>query len=286
MTKKAPDFFTAIDFETMTGARSSACAIGLVKVVNGQIVQKYYSLINPIPDDRETDNSHIHGITREMVKSAPRFKDIWPTIVKITAGSILVAHNAKFDESVWNEQLAYYRCTQNPSQFQFLCTYQMTGLSLEDACAKHNINMGNHHDALDDALACAKVMLAESGILQVETFKGGKKAVMEQLAARTIDRAVLVPLDDDMIENKETPFFRAKTVITGVFTAYPIRDELAKILHSLGADICSSISKRTNIVVVGSGAGPAKLKKIEKLRNEGFDIRVIFEPELITHISK
>ncbi|WP_438872099.1 hypothetical protein [Paramuribaculum intestinale] len=32
--------FTAIDFETMTAERSSACAIGLVKVISGQIMQK------------------------------------------------------------------------------------------------------------------------------------------------------------------------------------------------------------------------------------------------------
>lgn len=281
-----PKTFTAIDFETMTAERSSACAIGLVKVVNGQIVQKYYSLINPIPDDRETDNSAVHGITREMVASAPKFIDIWPTIVKVTAGSILVSHNAEFDSAVWNEQLGFYGCTKNPSRFQFLCTYEMTGLSLKDACAKHNIEIGHHHDALDDALACAKVLLAESGSIQTDTFKGGVRKAMKEMSAKKYDRETLVPLEDDKIENKETPFFHAKTVITGVFTAYPNRDELGKILQSLGADINTSISKKTNIVVVGSGAGPAKMKKIEELRNEGFDIRVIFEPELITYISK
>lgn len=268
----------------MTAERSSACAIGMVKVVNGQIVQKYYSLINPIPDERTTDNTAVHGITREMVASAPRFKDLWPLIVKITAGSILESHNAEFDSAVWNEQLEYYRCTQNPSQFKFMCTYQLTGLSLKEACAKHNIDMGTHHDALDDALACARVLLAESGQLQADTFKGGVSAAMSQMKAKKYDRETLVPLDDDKIENKETPFFHAKTVITGVFSAYPNRDELGKQLKALGADINTSISKKTNIVVIGSGAGPAKLKKIEELRAAGFDIRTIFEPELITII--
>lgn len=51
------DSFTAIDFETMTAERASACAIGLVKVIVGHITQRFYSLINPIPDSREHDNA-------------------------------------------------------------------------------------------------------------------------------------------------------------------------------------------------------------------------------------
>ena len=31
--------FTALDFETLTAERSSACAIGLVKVIDGYITQ-------------------------------------------------------------------------------------------------------------------------------------------------------------------------------------------------------------------------------------------------------
>ena len=33
--------FTALDFETLTAERSSACAIGLVKVIDGYITQKF-----------------------------------------------------------------------------------------------------------------------------------------------------------------------------------------------------------------------------------------------------
>lgn len=277
--------FTALDFETFTAARSSACAIGLVKVIDGRIVQKFYSLIKPIPDQRETDNSAINGITREMVDVAPTFLQLWPTISKIIGKDILVSHNAEFDQSVWNEQMGVYCCVTDPSKFRFFCTFQMTGLSLEKACAKHNIEIGCHHDALDDALACAKVLLAENGSMQTNTFKGGIEEALKHLAAKKYDHETLKPLEDTMIENKETPFFHARTVITGVFTAYPNRDDLGKILKSLGADINTSISKKTNIVVVGNGAGPSKIKKIEDLRSEGFDIRVIYEPELISILS-
>lgn len=278
--------FTALDFETFTYERSSACAIGLVKVVNGRIVQKFYSLINPIPDNRETDNSIVNGITREMVEVAPTFQQLWPTIINIIGEDVLVCHNAEFDKSVWDEQLKFYGCVNNLSKFQFFCTYQKTGLSLEKACAKHNIEIGTHHDALDDALACAKVMLAENGVKQISLFKGGIPKAKKEWAARKYDQATLVALDDSLVEYKDTPFYHARTVITGTFDAYPKRDDLGKLLQSLGADINTAISKKTNIVVVGLGAGPSKIKKIEELRAEGVDIRVILESELISILSK
>lgn len=53
------------------------------------------------------------------------------------------------------------------------------------------------------------------------------------------------------------------------------------LLRSYGADINTSISSKTDIVIVGQGAGPSKMRKIEELREKGADIRVIEEPELL-----
>ena len=53
--------FTAIDFETATGNRNSACAIGIVTVENGIIVDIYSALIQP-PDNKYLwCNINIHG---------------------------------------------------------------------------------------------------------------------------------------------------------------------------------------------------------------------------------
>lgn len=272
--------FTALDFETFTPERSSACAVGLVKVKDGHIIHKFYSLINPIPDDRTSDNSAVHGITAEMISQAPTFADLWPLIKGIIGDDSIVSHNSDFDEGVWKTQLSHYSL-DTPGRYKFVCTFKMTGLSLEACCEKHNIDMGTHHDALDDAIACAKVMLAEAGHLQTSKFTGGVAQALEQMAAKKYDRSTLDPLADEEIEDKSTPFFHAKTVITGTFEAYPNRNELGKMLQSLGADINTSISKKTNVVVMGKGAGPSKMKKIEELQATGCDIRIIYEPELI-----
>lgn len=42
--------FVAIDFETANGRRSSVCSVGIVIVRGGEIVDKFYSLIQPAPN--------------------------------------------------------------------------------------------------------------------------------------------------------------------------------------------------------------------------------------------
>ena len=44
------DNFAAIDFETANNERTSVCSVGVVTVKDGEIVDKFYSLIHPEPD--------------------------------------------------------------------------------------------------------------------------------------------------------------------------------------------------------------------------------------------
>lgn len=112
------------------------------------------------------------------------------------------------------------------------------------------------------------------------------KEVMANKEARKYEHDTLMPLSSDEVENKDTIFFQKKVVITGTFCAYPDRDELGSILKSFGADINTTISGKTNIVIIGEGAGPSKLKKIEELKARGKDIRLIYEDELCNIMNK
>jgi NAD-dependent DNA ligase len=89
------------------------------------------------------------------------------------------------------------------------------------------------------------------------------------------------PLPDELVENKNTIFYRKKVVLTGNLLHFPSRQVIAEFLHGLGADINSTISSRTQIVVVGTSAGPSKMLKIKELQDSGNPIRVIEEPEFI-----
>ena len=277
-----PFNFTALDFETMTAERTSACAIGLVRCEKGVILQKVFSLVRPIPDEREKTNTFVHGITPQQTANAPTWAELYPTIAHLIEGQTIVCHNADFDIDVLLRTSDYFGITPRPANV--IDTAALTHASLEAACAILGITLGNHHDPLEDATACARVMLKILGIDITEHHyvSLNKQSRMQ----RNVASETLKPLCDDEIQNKETPFYCKKVVITGVFQQFPMREELASLLRQYGADINTSVSAKTNIVIVGQGCGPAKMQKIEKLNSEGHDIRIIREPELIDIINQ
>ena len=269
--------FTAIDFETMTAERTSACAIGLVRVENGVIIQKFFSLIKPIPDERGKTNEFVHGISMDMVSAAPSWEELWPSIRGFIDGQTLVCHNHDFDLDVLDKICGYYGIDFELERV--VDTFSITHCSLPDACAIAGISLEGHHDALCDATACAMIMLKCMGVSWVDHHY--EKVTKEGRKKRHLSHDVKQPLLVEDVDNKDTPFFQQKVVITGVLDAYPMREDLANILKKYGADINSSISAKTNIVVVGRGAGPSKMNKIQILQDKGIDIKVIEELELL-----
>lgn len=275
--------FTAIDFETMTAEATSACAIGIVRVENGVIVQKFYSLIKPVPDSRTFNNSHVHGITPEMVEKAPTFEELWPTIRGYLEHQIIVAHNASFDMAVLDQTSDAYHIDFKIQEV--IDTLDITKMGLAESCALAGIPLEDHHDALCDATACAKIILLASGI-RFELPKKPDHIKPSMFSGKQVESETKIPLCDEEIDCKDTPFFHKKVVLTGTLFSYPKREEIACILRRYGADINTSISKVTDIVIVGSGAGPSKMKKIEDFNSQGCNIRVILEDELLEIMEK
>ncbi len=160
-TKTFPSFL-AIDFETANYYRDSACAVGLVLVQNNKIISKESFLIKP-PSNWFVFTD-LHGITWNDVKDKPTFKELWPTIKKYFRGiDFITAHNASFDRSVLNKCCDRYGL--KPPAKPFLCTMQISRsfwgfeyYGLSDVCDYLKIPL-NHHEALSDAVACAKIMI-------------------------------------------------------------------------------------------------------------------------------
>ena len=155
--------FLAIDFETADQGADSACAIGLVKVSGGVIVERRVQLIRPPrPYFMFT---HIHGIQWSDCASKPSFGQLWPTLRPMLSGAaFLAAHNASFDSRVLRA------CCQSAGidmpALPFLCTvalarktWNLRPTKLSDCCTHLGIEL-NHHEALSDAEACAKIVLA------------------------------------------------------------------------------------------------------------------------------
>ena len=153
--------FVAIDFETANGHRSSVCSVGVVVVRGGVITDTFYSLIKPEPDYYAWFCQQVHGLSHEDTDNAPVFPDVWRQIEPLIEGLPLVAHNSPFDESCLKAVFRVYQmdypnyefydtlCAARRS-FKYLPNHQLHTVAAE--CGYH---LGNHHNALADAEACA-----------------------------------------------------------------------------------------------------------------------------------
>lgn len=158
--------FTAIDFETATARRHSACAVGIVTVENGEIVDQYSTLIRPPNNEYSYWNIEVHGIRPTDTASAPTFAELYPEFKKRLQGRTVVAHNEAFDRSVLKHTMSHYGLDYGELSLtdRWECTvkiYKAKGFrpcKLSDCCQRLSIEL-NHHEALSDALACARLYL-------------------------------------------------------------------------------------------------------------------------------
>ena len=92
--------FVVFDTETtgFSPTTDRIVEIGAVKFRNGVVVEEKSWLINP-ERDIPYWATKVHGITDAMVKEKPTFKEAYPAFQEFIQGSVLMAHNAKFDIS-------------------------------------------------------------------------------------------------------------------------------------------------------------------------------------------
>ena len=162
--------FVAIDFETAVG-HDSICAVGIVTVENGEVVEEYSQLIQP-PDNRYTIyTTRVHGLTSRDTADAPTFPEVYPEIKRRLRGKVVVAHNEKFDRPALQKTMTRHGLCYSDLELadRWECTvrlYRAAGYSpcdLGTLCQQHNIEL-NHHEALSDARACAKLYLIIGGL--------------------------------------------------------------------------------------------------------------------------
>ncbi len=155
--------FAAIDFETANFERTSVCSVGIVIVRNGEIIDKFYSLIKPEPNYYQPRCVAVHGLTDEDTRDAPCFPEVWSQIEPLIEGLPLVAHNKAFDENCLK---ATFRCYQmDYPDYEFHCTYlasrqafpQAVNHQLHTISALCGYDLEHHHHALADAEACAAI---------------------------------------------------------------------------------------------------------------------------------
>ena len=278
--------FIAIDVETANADMASICQVGIACYSKGIVTEEWVTLVNP--DDYFCPiNVSIHGIDEEDVLNAPTFAEISDKITSLLMGNVCVCHT-RFDRTSLNQAFSKYNL-QMP-KFIWLDSARVARRAWEE-CAWAGYGLANvckiinysfkHHDALEDAKACAAILLAAIEKTGIPLNQWCKRITQPlDLEAET---GSYISRDG----NPQGDHYGTTIAFTGALTI--LRKEAADLAASIGCKVGGSITKKTNYLVVGDQdisklAGhnkSLKHRKAEDLILKGQEIRIIKESDFL-----
>lgn len=159
------DTYIVFDIETtgFSSIRDRIIEIGAVKVVNGKIVDRFSTFVNPQrPIPFEITN--LTSITDEMVMESPAIDVILPKFLEFVGDGVLVAHNAGFDvgfieQNCRNLGLNDHFVYADTVALARVLLPTLSKYKLNVVAKALNISLENHHRAVDDAGATAEIFV-------------------------------------------------------------------------------------------------------------------------------
>ncbi len=158
--------FVVFDIETtgLNPRNDDIIEIGAVKIFNKKVVDSFSTFVHT---DRKLPAKIIEltSITDEMLEGQPSIQDALPAFLEFAKGSVLVAHNAKFDVGFIKEKAKVY--LNNNYEPSVLDTLELSKALIKDVknhrlntlTKKLGISLLNHHRAVDDANATAQLFI-------------------------------------------------------------------------------------------------------------------------------
>lgn len=296
--------YVALDFETANRERASACALAVIAVVDGEVSNRWSTLIDP-EAPFEAMNSHIHGLTEADVHGAPTFGDIADVLRQLLVDSeVVAAHSAAFDIQVMRASAARYHvelpdfsfaCTRVfarrwfPGWPSYALTYCTRQLGIDDVLGR------DHHNPTWDAEAAA--MIALTGFRQHQHADWADAAAAHKVQLGRYDHLRYIgcvgadgsnriaPAPDPAIEaDPSHPLYGVTVCFTGALAHYP-RREAAQIVVNCGGQFVNNVTQGTDLLVVGEQdlarlAGHSmsgKMRKAVSMAAEGHPIEIIDE---------
>ncbi len=313
--------WTAIDFETANQDRGSVCAVGLVRVSEGRVVDRFSTLIRP-PEPVSFFSRHntaVHGITAADVTGAPTWETVRGQVLEFAQGGALVAHNAAFDMGALRQACAHtgqalpaldYACTLALSRR----TWDLPDHRLPTVCAHVGHQITQHHRADADAEAAAHIMIAAmlrygtSSLPELTRAAGMRLNRLEEIRAVSVPVAAPAPSAAPAMEDRfgrwqrvaqsplpepspdadpAGPLYGRTVCVSGDLRAMD-KPEVWKRVAEAGGTPAKNVTKKTDVLVVGDsdhGGKTSKHKQAEAYMAKGQRIDIITESELMARLG-
>ncbi|MDP9807118.1 DNA polymerase-3 subunit epsilon [Trueperella bonasi] len=157
--------YAVIDIET-TGLDRSTDRVIEIAVIRLDFelreLARWHTLVDP---GRPSGAVEIHGITDDLLRSAPRFSEIAAELTEQLRGRRIVAHNAKFDREFLNGELARAGFLERIDKESCVCTMDQSRIYLEPGshslrglASRLGIKTERAHRSISDAETCVRLL--------------------------------------------------------------------------------------------------------------------------------
>jgi DNA polymerase-3 subunit epsilon len=299
------DRWIAVDVETAAD-RDSICAVGIVEWVDGELRKIGRWLLRPPRGEWNPFNISTHGIRPHDVVGKPTLAQWWPEFLAIVDTAPVIAHHAAFDMNAFRYTLAASNI--DVEVFRFACSRVIArdtwpgwwSYSLPIVVDELHLPNFEHHDPLDDAMACAR-------IVQLAIVHRKTNSLEDLIAARhfkwgRVDESLYQPFSGSgsvqltcpqpspgVVFDPLHPLFGRIVVFTGALDSMT-RSRAAQLVVNVGGQFANSVTKKTHYLVcgyqdfrklAGGTNNSRKREKAQSLINEGADLELLPENEFL-----
>ena len=180
--------------------------IGAVKVVDGKIVDRFSTFVNPeVPIPYRIEE--LTHISDNMVIDAPTIDVVLPEFLQFCEGCVMVAHNADFDMSFIKKKAEDIGVNFAPTYIDTVAMARfllpnLNRFKLDTVAKAVGVPLDNHHRAVDDAACTAEIfvkfipMLKDRGIETLDQVnEEGNASVSNIMKMPTYHAIILATCD-------------------------------------------------------------------------------------------
>ena len=244
--------YAILDIETTGGKfnEESLIEIAIYRFNGEKITDTFISLVNP-EKDIHFYVQKLTGISKKMVKTAPKFYELAKRIVEITDDTILVGHNISFDYRIIRSEFSrlgydFKRATLDTITLSRTLIPGLASYSLGNLCNSLGIPVTDRHRAHGDARATVK-------LFQLLLDKDSQKNIIVTSIKHT---------NYSSLNKKILSLIEKLPLETGVFYFH---DKTGKIIY---------IDESVNISTKASQILTSKSKKSRKIQESTEEVNV------------
>jgi len=280
------DNYVVLDLET-TGfdpAFDEIIEVAAIKYSNREKISEFTTLVKPENKINEYI-TELTGITNEMVKDAPKIKKVLPELMSFLSDSVIIGHNANFDINFLYDNNML--CFNEPFTNSFIDTMRISRRlfrdirhRLVDLAMEFKISADVQHRAKADCEITQKVYEYMRNHCTEKNID--ITAFLKASHGKSFDLKDFKPETEEF--DVSHPIYGMSVCFTGTLEKFP-RKEALQIVTNLGGIPSDSVTKNTNILVLGNndycssikGGKSNKQKKAEELILKGHDLIIISE---------